>query len=225
MSLPAPTLEWKQLMDYSFISEFELLRHSRSHQDITTQAWTVPANREMTNKHFKILWAREEIQRVNIEMHRLRTFIRDEHCMFEEHITRLHESDPLLAAEIQVCSDWRSRVNIAHTRRLDKIEALRGFTGIRGPGTRRGIAVIDVDTVDGMSGSPVTNDMAERADVSSMERADGLLARERGAAAVDDEADGDDGLEEQVLSLSEAIAVEATTQGVPNSMLFNWSLS
>ena len=54
MDLPALILQWRYLMEYSFISEFELLKHAHSHCDITTEPWALPLNHEMALKHHKI---------------------------------------------------------------------------------------------------------------------------------------------------------------------------
>jgi hypothetical protein len=99
MDPPAPRLEWNQLMNYTVISEFELLKYSQSHKDITTEPWSQPLNREMTKKFFKILRAHEEMIWVNIKARRLS--IQDEHLMFEREIASVQESQPMLAAKIQ----------------------------------------------------------------------------------------------------------------------------
>lgn len=222
MSPPAPLLEWKQLMEYSFVSEFELLCNSRSHRNITDQPWTIPAHREMTTKYFKILRAREEIKRVNIEMRRLWTSIRDVHIMYERHIRRLKDTDPLLALEIQACYDWRARVDWAHALRLNDIKALAGFTGVRGPGTRCGAMAVDPEDTD--DNTPATRrNMADRANISAAERTNESMPVDDGGV---DEDDGEDEeFAEQAIGLSEAIGMEPSTGGVPNSMLFNWSLA
>ncbi|KAF7976603.1 hypothetical protein HWV62_6100 [Athelia sp. TMB] len=138
MKPPAPKLEWSQIMDYVFVSEFELLKYSRSHQDITDEPWSRPVYREATSKYFKLLRAHEEIGRVNVEARRLRTAIRDEHMLYEERIIYLRTADALLAAELEARYATRRRVNALHSHKLDRLEALSGFTGIRGAGTRRG---------------------------------------------------------------------------------------
>ena len=45
---PRPALSWKEIIDYTFIGEFDLLRHSRD--DIRSTPWTQPARREATLK-------------------------------------------------------------------------------------------------------------------------------------------------------------------------------
>lgn len=72
---------------------------------------------------------------------------------------------------------------------------------------------------------PAHGDMADRADVSTAERAYGVFTGDDEAMGVGDDTNRDDELEEQAIELTEAIDFEPSTQGVPNSMLFNWSLS
>lgn len=197
-------------MEYGFISEFELLRNSRSHQDITREPWTIAAYREITNKYFKVLRAREEIKRVNIEMCRLRTSIRDEHLFFQSHIARLRETEPWLAAEIQVQYNWRARLNVGHTAVLDRIEALSGFTGTPGAGTRRGAMSVDGDAAEPSS----QRDIIDRAGVYG-----GLDNDEYREYEEQEQED------EEAVHLSEVIATEPITAGIPDSMLVNWSLN
>ena len=105
MDPPAPLLEWKQLVDYTFVSEFELLKYSLSYKDITAEPWAVPGNRKMTTKHFKVIGARAEIHRCNYEAQRLRTSIRDEQLMYVEHISHVQVSNQDLSSEIQQQAD------------------------------------------------------------------------------------------------------------------------
>jgi hypothetical protein len=220
MEPPAPQLDWNQLMDYTFVSEFELLKYSQSHKDVTTEPWSLPSNREMTTKYFKILRAKEEIFRVNIEARRLRTSIRDEHIMFERHIMRLRESQPLLAAEIRQQYVTRRHVNATHSHCLDAIEDLPEFTGIRGPGIRHGTVSADCAGASQVftDGSP-----DERAHMSAAEQSGNEPSEDQdddGTSSV-----GQEDLREQVIGLTEAVA-----KGIPDdvyileSMLFNWTV-
>lgn len=131
---PRPQLTWKDIVEYSFLGEFDLLRQSRS--DIRTLDWTKPAHREATVKYFKLQRAREEIQRLNIEIHRLRTAIHDEELTVNATINSLLVSNKPVGLELQ--RQWRSRaaINAAHLFRLDRIMSQAGFSGKRGLGTR-----------------------------------------------------------------------------------------
>ncbi|KAG1896068.1 uncharacterized protein F5891DRAFT_897396, partial [Suillus fuscotomentosus] len=119
------TITWKDIAEYSFLGEFDLLRDSRT--DIQDKDWARPAHREATTKYFKLCRAREEIIRLNIEIRRLRTAIHDETIDMSAVIDELLVANPLLAAELK--RQWRSwaAINAVHTYRLDQIERLFGF--------------------------------------------------------------------------------------------------
>lgn len=110
-----------------------MLRNSRT--DIRSHDWAKPAHREPTTKYFKLCRAHEEITRLNVEVHRLHTAIHDETVKTSLVIDDLLVSNPLLAAELK--SQWCSRaaINAIHLYRLDQIETLVGFSGVRGIGT------------------------------------------------------------------------------------------
>ncbi|KAG1869619.1 hypothetical protein F4604DRAFT_1545817, partial [Suillus subluteus] len=78
LSPPTPVIQWNDIIHYGFISEFELLKHSYSQHDIHDEPWTIPANRDVASKYFKIQCARKEITRLNVEIRRLHTAIVDE---------------------------------------------------------------------------------------------------------------------------------------------------
>lgn len=131
MTPPAPHLEWGNILDYAFISDFELLKHAYSQQDITREPWTIPGNREIMAKYFKVKRAREELERLNAETRRLRAFIVDERGLMQAQLHHLRGSDPYLAAELEEVCHRRHRVDTLHLLRLDDIESLPGFTGTR----------------------------------------------------------------------------------------------
>ncbi|KAG2140551.1 hypothetical protein DEU56DRAFT_870908 [Suillus clintonianus] len=106
---PRPNILWKDIADYSFIAEFDLLRHSRT--DIGSNDWAKPVHREATTKNFKLLRASGIIHDLLI-------------------------SDPLLGRELkrQWCS--RAAINAVHSYRLDQIAGLTGFSGVNTVGIR-----------------------------------------------------------------------------------------
>ncbi|KAG1874316.1 hypothetical protein F4604DRAFT_1880849 [Suillus subluteus] len=114
---PRPQLTWKDIVEYSFLGEFDLLRQSRS--DIRTLDWTKPAHREATVKYFKLQHAHEEIQCLNIEICRLHTAIHDEELTVNATINSLLISNKPVGLELQ--RQWRScaAINAAHLFRLD----------------------------------------------------------------------------------------------------------
>ncbi|KAG6875863.1 hypothetical protein C0992_001989, partial [Termitomyces sp. T32_za158] len=132
---PRPALSWKEIVDYSFLGEFDLLRHSRS--DIRDEPWAQPARREATLKYFKLQRAREEIVRLNMEIRRLRTWIRDETNLMEKTISRLEHEDPLLCAVLKHQWALRNTVNLGHLQRLDAISKQAYFSGDRSVGAQQ----------------------------------------------------------------------------------------
>ena len=161
---PRPPLSWKEIVDYSFIGEFDLLRHSR--EDIRLKAWAQPSVREATVKFFKLCRAKEELARLNVEMRRLRTWIHDEHQQMTAAITDLSKSDPSLSHELQHRWALRSAVNDIHLRRLDVIENLSGFTGIRGIGLRQGYTEVRrSQESEGLTGGEESNTRVQGSDI------------------------------------------------------------
>ena len=63
---PRTTLKWEDVVEYAFLSDFDLLRDTR--QDIRHHPWATPTGRLALDTHFKILRAREELKRLNIEV-------------------------------------------------------------------------------------------------------------------------------------------------------------
>ncbi|KZT50691.1 hypothetical protein CALCODRAFT_420551, partial [Calocera cornea HHB12733] len=68
---PRATLSFQEVVDYSFLSEFTLLRHSR--EDIRSKRWSDPFVRETTVKWLLVRCARTELKRLNVEVRRLWT--------------------------------------------------------------------------------------------------------------------------------------------------------
>ncbi|KAJ7915783.1 hypothetical protein B0H13DRAFT_2231808 [Mycena leptocephala] len=87
---PRCELTWEEIVDYAFLADFDLLREGR--EDIRGEPWAQPAGRAAMDQHFKLLRADEEIARLNLEIPRLVTYMRDE----EQFLTR--QEDRLRAA-------------------------------------------------------------------------------------------------------------------------------
>lgn len=148
MNPPRPNISWKDIADYGFLAEFDLLCHSCA--DIRSNDWAKPAHWEATTKYFKLLRAREEIVWLNVEFRRLRTAIHDEELQVTGIIHDLLTSDPLLGSELK--RQWHSRAatNAVHLSRLDQIASLAGFSGVNAVGVRLKLTAID-HVLNGMS--------------------------------------------------------------------------
>ena len=72
-SLGRPVLDFQTVVEYSFLSDFELLHHT--HNDITQRPWTHPVIRNGMISWMKMERAKEEIKRLNVEARRLKTYI------------------------------------------------------------------------------------------------------------------------------------------------------
>ncbi|KAJ7831313.1 hypothetical protein B0H14DRAFT_2592757 [Mycena olivaceomarginata] len=74
---PMPHLTWEQVVEYAFLADFDILRDTRA--EVQSCPWTRPAYWLAMDRYFKILRAREEIKRLNVEIPRVVTWIRDEY--------------------------------------------------------------------------------------------------------------------------------------------------
>ena len=136
MNPPAPLLHKDDVLAYTYMGEFDLLKFSYSRADILEKEWCQPANRQIAMKHFKIQRAHEEIKRVNIEVRRLLTSIRDENKSLRDHVVTLRLCDPLLAEEIERYRQHRLRLNGINLLWIHKIQNIPGYTGHSSPGKK-----------------------------------------------------------------------------------------
>lgn len=81
------------------------------------------------DSYFKVLRAAEEVHRLNIEIPRLRTFMRDEEAYLLAKETELASSDPVLGHQVRIFRMQRGRFIGHHTAILNQLTALPGFTG------------------------------------------------------------------------------------------------
>ncbi|KAK7041699.1 hypothetical protein VNI00_008988 [Paramarasmius palmivorus] len=119
------TLQWKDVVDYTFLGEFDLL--GALGDDVRTKQWTKPASRQLMVLVFKIFRAEEELQRLHVEIKRLVTYIKEEDAYLNHRRLHLHEIDPDLSHQIYRYSHVRGRFNDLHLARLRQIWALPGF--------------------------------------------------------------------------------------------------
>ncbi|THU80237.1 hypothetical protein K435DRAFT_823707 [Dendrothele bispora CBS 962.96] len=124
---PKPALTWEQIVECTFLSDFDLLRDTR--EDIRDRPWSRPRERKAMDRYFKILRAREEIKRLNIEIRRVATFLQDEDVFLQRHETELAADNPALSHQIQLYRRRRGRYNANLWSRLIKVTKLPGFTG------------------------------------------------------------------------------------------------
>ena len=133
---PRPKLTWSQIVEYTTIAEFELLRTGAC-EDICNLEWADARNRQATISHLKMARATEEIQRLNIETKRLATWIAHEALEMDEAITACVNVDPALSEAITQFTNKRKCMNAKLQVTLGHIYALPGYSGDRGFGTRQ----------------------------------------------------------------------------------------
>ncbi|EGO28311.1 hypothetical protein SERLADRAFT_405901 [Serpula lacrymans var. lacrymans S7.9] len=73
---PCCTLDWKQVVEYAFLVDFDLLRDAQ--QDILSRPWATLASRLAMNEYFKISSTHEEIKHLNVEIRRFAMYLHDE---------------------------------------------------------------------------------------------------------------------------------------------------
>ena len=129
---PAPNLTWDDVVDYAFLTDFDLLRDTR--EDVRSKPWALQVNRVLRDQYFKIECAREEIDRLNIEIRRLITYIADKTVFLTTKEESLAGGNPRLAHQISLYCLERGRANAKHMQRFAKLAKLPGFTGQVKPG-------------------------------------------------------------------------------------------
>jgi hypothetical protein len=127
---PAPPLEWKDVVNYMFVAEFEILKHSYSYKDVTNAPWVSQSTREGISKYYKVQRAKEEIICLNVEIKRLSASIQEENQFFEASIETTSSTNTLLSLELATVYKSRHRVNNFHLQRLDAFEAKHGFADL-----------------------------------------------------------------------------------------------
>jgi hypothetical protein len=120
-------LNWDEVVEYAFLSDFDLLRDTR--QDIRKRPWATPAGRFAMDNYFKLIRAQEEISRLNIETSRLATFMRDEDAYLRSAESVLQPTDAALAYQIQIHRMESSRFIQHHMVILNNIVLLKGYSG------------------------------------------------------------------------------------------------
>ncbi|KAJ7687992.1 hypothetical protein B0H14DRAFT_3101286 [Mycena olivaceomarginata] len=134
---PMPRLTWEQVVEYAFLADFDILRDTRA--DVQSKPWTRPAYRLAMDRYFKTLRAREEIKRLNIEIRRVITWIRDENRFLRRMERNLRsaegkteeelEADTQMAVQVRLYRERRGRYDAGHLERFTKLAQTPGFTG------------------------------------------------------------------------------------------------
>jgi hypothetical protein len=152
---PRPKLTWAQIVEYTTIAEFEILRIG-AREDIRNLEWANARNRQASIYHLKLIHAREEITRLNVEVKRLATWIDDEDQQLTQAISKCQDTNPSLVQALVAFMQQRRRVNANLRCTLQKIYALEGYTGATTLASRGGS--LSKSSQDGFSDDEHSNE-------------------------------------------------------------------
>ncbi|KAJ6608426.1 hypothetical protein B0H10DRAFT_2166582 [Mycena sp. CBHHK59/15] len=124
---PCPRLTWASIIDHASLAEFDWLRETR--EDICNLPWAQPARREAMVLYFGIQRAKEEKERLDVEITRLLTRMVDDHVNYYRAVSSNIIVSPNLAHELSQRWIFHSRINTAVASRLAMTSWLAGFTG------------------------------------------------------------------------------------------------
>ncbi|KAK7052690.1 hypothetical protein R3P38DRAFT_3306336 [Favolaschia claudopus] len=175
MDPPRRHLNWSEVVDLGFLAEFDIIQDVERH--VEARAWATPAARVLLDRYFKLKRAKEEIVRLNVEIKRLITWMRDEREFLLKKEAEVTASDPVLGFFISRYRWQRARFDDAHVDRLNQMakDLGEGFTGSLLPGTR-------------LTPAPAPPEVADQE--MTVEEV------ERGEEEWEDDSDGDDEVEE-----------------------------
>ncbi|KAF8158710.1 hypothetical protein K438DRAFT_1910030 [Mycena galopus ATCC 62051] len=121
---PGRLLTWAEVVDYTFLADFDLLRSPDTTSSI--RAWATPAARQLLDSYHKLQQVREEIPRLNIEIRRFVTYMKDERAFLVDRESEIRAEDPVLAFFVR---KYRNR-------RAMRKKLGAAFTGTLQPGIR-----------------------------------------------------------------------------------------
>ncbi|KAJ7160682.1 hypothetical protein C8R43DRAFT_1086815 [Mycena crocata] len=206
---PRRHLTWTEVIDYTFLSDFDILRDPEGNAAL--RPWASPGARHLMDSYFRVERAKEEIPRLNIEIRRFVTYIRDEKEFLVAKEEEVRKTSPILAFFIKRYRNQRGRFDNIHLRRLHSLpKILKGaFTGTLVPGVHKASTEAPVDEMDV---DPIVPEGEEEAIAAEMARG---MAAERSAYdedgwETDDEDDeGEDKEDEQVAEITERFVILA----------------
>ncbi|KAI5996402.1 hypothetical protein EDD15DRAFT_2387357 [Pisolithus albus] len=126
-------LTFEEVVEYTFLANFDLLRNATC-EDISQRPWASPAACTAMDQYFKVCHAEEEIEHLNVEVHRILTYLNDEDRYMKACIAQLQVSHPPLTYQVQLYYNVQARFTDHHLRLLAEISSLHGFTGTTLPG-------------------------------------------------------------------------------------------
>jgi hypothetical protein len=119
------------------LADFDLLRDVKN--SVVNKPWAKPEVREVMMLYFRMKRAKEEIHRLNIEIRRQITYMRDEHTLYRSTASRIKEEQPHLSAYIAREGQRWDALFTNITFYLIKTSRLSLFSGQLTPGIWGGV--------------------------------------------------------------------------------------
>jgi hypothetical protein len=127
-------IQWTSILNMASLADFDLLKNTRI--NIEQLEWAKPEIRQITQLHFGLKRAREELRRLDVEIKRLVTFMIDDEADFWLAINEIEDGDADPTPDQQhfktyLQREYRRRKDL-HSRMAERIlqtSLLPGFTG------------------------------------------------------------------------------------------------
>lgn len=100
LSPPCPYLSWNNMVEYAFLADFDLLCDTC--QDICDRPWAMLACCLAMDQYFKLEHVHEEIQRLNIEIPQVITYICNEDVFLRKKEDKIQLYDSSLAHQVSL---------------------------------------------------------------------------------------------------------------------------
>ncbi|KAF9440847.1 hypothetical protein P691DRAFT_767150 [Macrolepiota fuliginosa MF-IS2] len=127
MILECPQLTWDQVLDYTFLADFNLLHGSQD--DIHAHPWANQSLHLYMDSWFKIKQAEEEIRWLNIKICWVITHLHNEQQFLTNMESKVAQVDPPLVFQIRKYHLLQTHFAEQHMQCFQKLAALPGFTG------------------------------------------------------------------------------------------------
>ncbi|KIY61650.1 hypothetical protein CYLTODRAFT_337237, partial [Cylindrobasidium torrendii FP15055 ss-10] len=112
-------LDWSEVVQYSFLAQFDMLRGSA--EDVRTKPWATPHGRQAIDLYFKMARSHEQLIRSQNEATNLLTFMKDDEAYLQKAYLKLRETDTALAFQVRRRYRFQVRMNDEHRTRLAAI--------------------------------------------------------------------------------------------------------
>ena len=135
LSPPRPIPKVAEALDYVFLGQSDLLRHSR--HGILEKPWAKAGARDAATIYFKLKCAREEVERVDFEARRLVKFMADVEARVKDAVRSLKSANEVpLALQLEKHGRYLSSVHTRHRKYLRSILSPADMDSIVSPALR-----------------------------------------------------------------------------------------